>query len=501
MSCPSQPRFRPANRTTAALIGLFSIGLAPLAQAAPGSAATIKHLEAENQALAHALNQMQEQITALQQEVRQLGQQGAAQARQQQARASQDQAEQQALKAEVAVAARRAAAATRQASLQADRLGAWDKLSLWGYGELYGTHPIHKSEQSVADLARAVFGIGVQFDDQTRFNSEYEVEHSVASADDPGEFEVEQFYVDRTLNATASARAGLFLIPAGLLNENHEPGRFYGVQRNFVETLIIPSTWREAGLSFYGSSDAGLDWNVGLTTGVDLSKWDFAPAAPLYASALEMVNNGVAPLQATHQEGALAKAQHLSQYLALNYRGRPGLTLGGSYFGGQATPVADDIGAQRVSLWEVHGRYQPGRWDLSALYAQGGISHAGAANALHPGTVNPLPSKFDGGYLQGAYNLPLAGGMRLAPFGRWERYDMGAAYQGIAPGLGTPPTGAVPNPNEPGQVGYVAQPRDHVVTVGANFYLNPDVVFKVDVQHFLTNTDFSRIDVGMGLEF
>ena len=50
------------------------------------------------------------------------------------------------------------------------------------------------------DLARAVFGIGYRFDDRTVFNSEFEVEHAVASADE-GEFEVEQFYVDHQLAA------------------------------------------------------------------------------------------------------------------------------------------------------------------------------------------------------------------------------------------------------------------------------------------------------------
>ena len=103
------------------------------------------------------------------------------------------------------------------------------------------------------DLARAVFGIGYRLDDRTEFNSEYEVEHAVASADDAGEFEVEQFYVDRRLNDAVSVRAGLFLMPFGLINENHEPTAFYGVQRNFVETLIIPSTWREGGFNLHGT--------------------------------------------------------------------------------------------------------------------------------------------------------------------------------------------------------------------------------------------------------
>ena len=84
---------------------------------------------------------------------------------------------------------------------------------LWGYGELYYTDPTHDRAKAQADLARAVFGIGYVFDDKTEFNSEYEVEHAVSSASDVGEFEVEQFYVDRQINDAVAVRAGLFLMP------------------------------------------------------------------------------------------------------------------------------------------------------------------------------------------------------------------------------------------------------------------------------------------------
>ena len=50
-----------------------------------------------------------------------------------------------------------------------------------------------------------MFGIGYTFDSRTEFNSEFEVEHAVASATDPGEFEVEQFYIDRELNQYVGA--------------------------------------------------------------------------------------------------------------------------------------------------------------------------------------------------------------------------------------------------------------------------------------------------------
>src|SRR5215471_11642393 len=170
----------------------------------------------------------------------------------------------------------------------------WDRLSLWGYGEIYYMRPTQEGSQTTADLARAVFGIGYQFDANTRFNSEFEWEHAVTSATDAGEVEVEQFYVDHNLNSWASFQAGLFLIPAGLLNEHHEPTQFYGVTRNFVETLIIPTTWREGGVAFKAATSNGFTGTVGITTGLDFSKWEFNPATPLYNSAFQLQFNGVA---------------------------------------------------------------------------------------------------------------------------------------------------------------------------------------------------------------
>src|ERR1700742_236303 len=166
--------------------------------------------------------------------------------------------------------------------------------------------------------------MGYRFDERTVFNSEFEVEHAVASADDSGEFEVEQFYVDHQLTDWVSIKGGLFLMPFGLLNEHHEPINYFGVQRNFVETLIIPSTWREGGLGLHGTTAVGLSWDVGVTTGLNLSEWNALPEDPEYRTALALENTGVAPLQASHQELQLANAQNLSQYLALNYTGIPG---------------------------------------------------------------------------------------------------------------------------------------------------------------------------------
>jgi hypothetical protein len=381
---------------------------------------------------------------------------------------------------------------------------AFSNVKLWGYGELYYTRPSRAPSKAQADLARAVFGIGYSFDEKTEFNSEFEVEHAVASASDPGEFEVEQFYVDRQLTEAVTVRAGLFLMPFGLLNEHHEPTNFFGVQRNFVETLIIPSTWREGGFNLHGDTPIGISWNAGLTTGFDLSKWNYAPEFPQYTTALDLEDSDSAPLQATHQELALANAHDLSQYIALGYYGVPGLTLGAAISTGKAVkvpapPNAPLLGDQRVTLWETHARWTPAKFDLSALYAHGSISNLAAANASNPGSPNPIPSDFYGYFFQVAYGLWEHGDYRLAPFARWERYDMGARYAGTTgPVI---PSGLSPLSGTPGDYGYWPQNRDRVWTVGANFYTTPHVVLKADYQWFEVNADFNRFDLGLGLNF
>jgi hypothetical protein len=276
------------------------------------------------------------------------------------------------------------------------------------------------------------------------------------------------------------------------------------VQRNFVETLIIPSTWREGGAALHGETEFGLAWNAGITSDQDLSKWNFAPEFPQYVTALDLEDSDVAPLQATHQELALAKGQHLAQYLALNYNGVPGLKVGASIFNGKLAtvpappnaPVPDD---QHLTLWEAHARWMPGNFDISALYAHGAITNLAAINAENPGSPNPIPSSFLGYYGQVAYTAWNRGGYRFAPFVRWEHYNMGASYEGVSGPV--VPTGLVPVSAAPGDYGYWPQRFDRVWTFGANYYLGPHLVLKVDYQSFQVNTDFSRYDLGLGLNF
>jgi hypothetical protein len=467
---------------TSYVVALCCIGIANAAElASPGAPpVNVELLEQKVDSMAKELDELKAQL-------RQLKTQGGAPGAQQAQTPGVPPDTAQIKPTPVLSPATAAAAAPMQPEASASAgLSRWDRVSLWGYGEIYFTRPLKDSSQSQADLARAVFGIGYQFNDTTRFNSEFEVEHAIASADDVGAMEVEQFFLEHDFNRTWSGQAGLFLMPVGLLNEHHEPTNFYGVQRNFVETLIIPTTWREGGLAVKAKTENGFEVTGGITTGLNLSKWEFSPATPLYTNALMMANSGIAPMQATHQELSLANAQKLSGFGSVNYTGIPGLLLGGSLFSGGVVQAVPDIPNQQATLWEIHGRWTPGKFDLAALYAHGYFTNTAQANALNPNATNPLPASFYGYYLQAAYLAWQHNEMQLKPFVRWERYNMASSYAGV--------TWTVPTAGNP-------QSNDYVGTIGVNYYLTPDVVFKADYQHFQNNSDFTRIDLGMGLVF
>ena len=61
-----------------------------------------------------------------------------------------------------------------------------------------------------------------------------------------GELELEQAYVDFLIARQFNVRAGMLLAPVGIINERHEPPVFHGVERPFVDTVIIPTTWFDA---------------------------------------------------------------------------------------------------------------------------------------------------------------------------------------------------------------------------------------------------------------
>lgn len=353
-------------------------------------------------------------------------------------------------------------------------------VSFFGYGELNYNRPFRNQSQTQVDARRVVLGVTYQASERTRIVTEFEFEHGVTSADDSGEAEVEQAYVEHRLNDNLGLKGGLFLIPLGLLNLKHEPLSYYGVERNFVETAIIPSTWREVGLSAFGFSDAGLRWDVGVTTGFDLNKWDRTST-----------EGQESPLGAMHQEGQLARANNLSVYGAISWRGTPGLDVGTGIFSGKvAHKVKDPSTANaglyapnaRMTLWDAHARWTPGNWDLAALYARGTLTDTEDINVqMAGGTL--VPKSFFGWYAQAAYRIWENGEYQLSPFARYEVFNTASGYAA------------------PDWIGATPLRDEKVLTAGANFRVGEHVVLKADVQRFQVDRSRDRLNLGIGYQF
>lgn len=329
------------------------------------------------------------------------------------------------------------------------------------YGEIGYSHPTKSAKDTNIDVQRAVIGIAHRFDDKTKMVSEFEWEHAITSASDRGEAEVEQLWVEREFKPDLRGRAGLFLLPVGLINQNHEPTAYYGVFRPDVDTKIIPTTWREVGIGLSGHVLNGLNWDVAMTTAPNLTKWD--------PTTTEGRDRG--PLQAIHGEGQFAAARDLGLVAALNWR-TPGLLVGGSAVYASIGQHQADLSANgaKLLLLDLHARYEVAGWDLAGEMVRGTISNTEALNSsfLNSSTTSPtlVPHLFYGGYVQAAYKLWSSGDYTLSPFARFEILNTGANY---------------------GSLSSAGLPTERVRTLGANLMIGEGVVLKVDFRAYAQN--------------
>ena len=343
-----------------------------------------------------------------------------------------------------------------------------------GYGEA-GYSKFRQSGDATADLARFVFGFNHRFDEHLTLHSEVEFEHAVVSSEDQGEAEIEQAWVNYKSSDALNFKGGLFLIPVGLLNETHEPPTYYGVQRNQVETRVIPTTWRELGVGAHGVFAESFRYDAGVTTGFDSGKLD----------------DPLTGIRSSHQEGQLANARDLAVYGALNYR-RPGLLVGGSVFSGDtgqngaSNPALQGVAA-RFTMWDVHAQYRVAGLDLQALYSSGRLGDAdkvtAALFAADPATAFAAPKSMTGWYAQAAYHVYKRGNFDVAPFVRYERIDIRQAED--------PANGLLQDPRN----------NERIKVAGVNFWVHPQVVLKADFQWYTADKSQTRFDIGGGFMF
>ena len=342
--------------------------------------------------------------------------------------------------------------------------------SLSGYMDLHFNKPT--DAPGTLDFHRFVLLIAHRFSDRVRFVSELELAHGVVEGlEKGGELELEQAYLDFLVRPAFNLRAGMILAPVGIINERHEPPIFYGVERPFVDTVIIPTTWFDVGVGAHGDLGGGFRYRGYLM-------------APLDATAFTPEEG----LQGASQHGNRAQVRNVAWTGRLEYVGTRGLQLGLSGWRGETgfnlPRIKTDLG-----LIEFDARVTHERLEARAQYAHAFIGGARSLNdALTRLTgIDPnIARQIRGSYAEVAYRvLPASAPHAAAVFVRYENFDTQFRM----------PTGAVPLP----------QFDRSAWVAGATYWIDPDVAVKFDYSHVRNRSESvpapRSINIGLGWWF
>ena len=351
-----------------------------------------------------------------------------------------------------------ASMAHAQMSQDSIQYAGWNKYRVGGYGEMvsafkdYGTNRFYgshegntKEHRSTISIPRFVLagdykfnskwilgveiefesgGVGTAYELENTENGEYETE-----VEKGGEVALEQFHITRLIDRGFNVRAGHVILPVGQNNGHHEPINFFGTVRPEGETSIIPNTWHETGLEFFGTVGKGLatfDYQAFVTTGLN-------------ANGFDRNNWAQGGKQGIFEEDNFS---HPAYTARIDWRGVPGLRLGGSfYYCANVGANADKMqtykgkGKMPVRIYSVDAQYKNSFVEARCNFLWGNLTNSqvlsqrngGQSNASPYTRVTPVAHEAVayGGELGvnlrgivGDYSFP-----EIIPFARYEYYN------------------------------------------------------------------------------
>jgi hypothetical protein len=318
-----------------------------------------------------------------------------------------------------------------------------------GYMDFHLNRPTDGTP-AVLDFHRFVLLFTHRFSDRLRFVSELELEHGfVEGLEEGGELELEQAFLDFLVTPALNFRAGMLLVPVGIINERHEPPVFHGVERPFVDTVVIPTTWFDVGAGMHGTVGRGFRYRA-------------YAMAPLDATAFGAEEG----IRGAAQHGSEAQMRNVALTGRVEYVGTRGLQTGFSFWHGDTGFNVPRIHTS-VGLYEADARFTRGRLEARGQLARVFVNGAGALNDALGRLVGVDPNiaeEIHGAYLEASYRvLPASVPHDAAVFLRYESFDTQARM----------PAGSVALPEFD---------RDAWV-VGATYWIDPDVAIKFDYSH------------------
>lgn len=323
--------------------------------------------------------------------------------------------------------------------------------TIGGYGEVhYNNISDDKTgtTKKEIDFHRFVLFFGHEFSNKTRFFSEFELEHSIAGEGQNGEVELEQAYIEHDISQSLTGKAGLFLIPVGIINETHEPPTFYGVERNPVEKDILPATWWEAGAALNIKLAPGLALDTAITSGLN---------TPLEGKNAFKPRSG-------RQKVSEANANDLAYTARVKYTAVPGLELAATLqYQSDLTQGAANMDEASAQLFTAHVIYTIGNFSVRALFAQWDIDGQQAKEFGR--------DKQRGYYIEPAYRINDQFGL----FARYNQWDNNAGDQ--------------------------LDSKKTQTNVGVNYWLHENAVVKFDYEKRGGVDDANGFNVGVGYQF
>jgi len=360
-------------------------------------------------------------------------------------------------------------------------------LGIGGYGEVHYNQPLNNKTKSIGtlDVHRMIMFLGYNFSSKTQFISEIEFEYAK-------ELWVEQMFLQHKINKYLNFRAGLLLIPMGIINEYHEPTTFNGVERPIIDNKIAPSTWREIGFGFSGNVlQAKTKYQLYVVNGFN----GYDANTGLFS--------GSKALREGRQKGSKSYISSPNFTGKLEYYGVKNLNIGVSgYFGKSqsrlynnlhidSTNIIQRADSSIVSISMIGADI---RYNLKGIKLTGQLYYTSLSNTEQyniftskDGKYNDLGSSLIGYYVEIGYNVFQSLKnikSEFMPFVRYEVYDTHQSVENII------------TKND--------KYYNTIITIGLTYTLIKGAVLKADIQFSKSKADekFNKVlNAGFGIMF
>lgn len=392
------------------------------------------------------------------------------------------------------------------------------RLSVGGYGEVamsrnfysdhvsrYSLADEHKNDPSHGrfDIPHAVIYLGYDFGKGWTMGTEIEFEHGGVGmayekedeeggeweqeVEKGGEVELEQFWIQKSFGHWANIKAGHIVVPVGLNNAYHEPLNFFTVYRPEGENTILPSTWHQTGVSFWGRTKG---WRYELQFLAGLNSDNFTNTGWIKKGPGTPTEGEIATKYGT----ALRIDNYCIKGLRIGLSGYYGHAIGNSYPNNKDGAESKYKGV--VAIGAIDFTYNNYNWIVRGQADYGYLSDAkqlkyftNRLNGLSPFHHSAFVSKNAFAYgIEAGYNIfsqiekLRQDNQKLYLFGRYEHYNPYASK------------------TKNTSYDYTNVQR---MAVGINYYPVKQIVVKAEYSHRLLKSQYNNepaINIGVAYE-